>query len=72
MHFRKEDRKLLGLEVASLNALVPSKMGRKALGQVEAAPSLVGTGLLNDEGEEFTFNPGTKQACLETPDPSRP
>lgn len=67
LHFRKEDGRLLSVEVPSMNVLVPTKMDSKTLEQVEAIPSLVGTDLLKDKGWSLYFNPGANRAYLEIP-----
>lgn len=65
--FKDEEKKLVRFRQAVI-VLVPTKMDRDSLAEMQAIPSLVGTDLMEDHDLTFVFEPHKPEAYFEKPD----
>jgi hypothetical protein len=49
----------------SMGVLIPTKIDKKTLRDVQHIPSLIGNDFLEDQGFTLVFNPSNKSAYLE-------
>jgi len=64
--FRVSTENAIRLEVPNLGVLVPTKMSRKILKDIQHIPSIIGNDFLEDHRFTLFFNPSQKIAYLES------
>ena len=63
--FKTTDDKSICFEIENLGVLVPTKINRKTLEDVEPIPSIIGNDFLEDHNLTLVFNPSQKITFLE-------
>jgi hypothetical protein len=64
LNFKMENGQYFSVEM-SMGVLIPTKMDKKTLQNVQHIPSIIGNDFLEDQKFTLTFNPSTKLAYLE-------
>jgi hypothetical protein len=64
LNFKMEDGQYFTVNT-SMGVLVPTKMDKKTLRDIQHIPSLIGNDFLEDQGLALIFNPSAKIAYLE-------
>jgi len=63
--FKTQDDKSIALAVQDLGVLVPTKLDKKVLKQIQPIPSIIGNDFLEEHNLALVFCPSMKTAYLE-------
>ena len=64
LNFKMEDGQYFSVNM-SMGVLIPTKIDKKTLRDMQHIPSLIGNDFLEDQGFTLVFNPNKKLAYLE-------
>ena len=65
--FKTTDAGSVWFEIENLGVLIPTKINKKVLEDVEPIPSIIGNDFLEDHNLTLVFNPNQKITFLELP-----